>query len=139
MTEIAYTIEVQPGTLQDRSSSSALDDEPLFRERLEDVKQRISDGDPWAHCCARVIATCGLFKAMSYWLGYFTYDSEEDFMLSSDYEYMRAEAREELLKELKKSSEMYALLSTKEVISNLRQASELYQVLLIQEEAISDE
>ena len=129
MPEIIYTIEVQPGTLQDRSSSSALDDEPLFRERLEDVKQRISDGDPWAHCFARVIATCEPFKAMSYWLGYFTFDSEEDFKKSDDYEYMRKEAREMLLKELKKSVEMYAYISTEEVINNLRQASELYKQL----------
>ena len=134
MTEIAYTIETREVRKPINECATNLDGSAFSPEQVEKIEQELRDGNCWAWCHIRVVATCGSIREESYWLPCCSFESEEDFMASSSYERLKEEAHEELRIVLERAHRELPALSAvhdereKELVV-LREASELYKQL----------
>jgi hypothetical protein len=75
-------------------------DDAEDRAAEEDVRVELEAGNPWAWCCVRVSVGWGELVGDDY-LGGCSYASEEDFRVGGYYADMCAEARRQLLEQLR--------------------------------------
>ncbi len=109
--EITYWIEVEQDDMPVRGNAVVSEDAEQDREIEDEIIERLNNGDVWAWASVRVVAQYKGFEGHAY-LGGCCYDDEQDFINNSGYyEDMCIEAKEDLLKQLKRASKAYSELS----------------------------
>lgn len=97
--DVDFSIECLPEEISIRGNCMASGDDAADEACAVEIERQLEDGNPWAWCTVRVIASCGELEVSEY-LGACSYASEEDFRASDYFESMRDEAFEQLQKQV---------------------------------------
>lgn len=107
--EVSYDIRMEPEHEQIEGNASAID--PVTdKEIVEHIKEELRNGNDWAWCQVRVVASYvdddgNEYTGESSWLGDCSYESEQDFIKGGYYDDMKKEAYEDLLSKVHGSDE----------------------------------
>lgn len=109
ITEIEYTIEIEPEEIPYKGNCSAIDEE-TDRETENWIRNQLRKGNRWAWCTVKVTASYEGYEGVAY-LGCCSYHNKKDFMHPDGYyPQMQEEARDDLLAQLKPAYEAYRSL-----------------------------
>ena len=104
MAEFEYRVEIEAEDSPVRGNLVVTDD-PKADKRMENrVLKRLENGDLWAWCSARVIASWNDFECESEWLGGCSYKNEADFRKGGYYDDMKREAGLALVQYLERAA-----------------------------------
>lgn len=109
-TEVQFTLEIEDEDIPVRGYAMASGDDQADKEAEDDIFARLARGDQWAWCCVVVKATWKSYVGHAT-LGACSYANEADFCQPGGYfDDMKAEALDQLNKELAQVGEEIAPL-----------------------------
>ena len=97
--EVEFDINCLPEFLPVRGNVMATDEPDLDREAEDEILAKLERGDEWAWCCVRVTARWNGHMGMEH-LGGCSYENEADFRRCEYFEDMKAQALEDLNRNL---------------------------------------
>lgn len=105
-TEIEYTIEAEEEWAPIEGNAIVSGDDDYDKKVNDSIKRSLRAGNRWAWCTVHVTASAGELTGHAY-LGCCSYKNEKDFKKGGYYEDMQWEAKQDLLRQLKKAHDAY--------------------------------
>ena len=102
MNPIQYRIEIEQDHIPVRGNAIASGDDATDKKIEDEIIERLDNGDTWAWCSVCVVAEAGGVEGRAY-LGACSYKDEADFRAGGYYEQMQAEAKDDLLEQLRRA------------------------------------
>ena len=102
--EVEFTLSAEVDECEVRGNALASGDDAQDKECEDAIIERLNNGDVWAWSSVKVSAKWKGFEGVDY-LGCCSYEDEEQFKQDGYYEDMKAQALEDLNRQVKESTE----------------------------------